>query len=463
MPRTDNIKSREALLRALSFKNTAIHMIGIGGVSMSALAELLFASGYKISGSDREQSPTLERLCAMGIDAYSGHRTDTVGRASLVVYSHAISPKDTELRYARGVGIPTFTRSELLGAVMLDYGDRIGISGTHGKSTVTAMLDQIFTTAGSDHTTLCGAPITPSGSLRLGVSKDTLIYEACEYKDSFLDFSPTVAVGLNLEYDHTDYFPDIQELEGSFVKSLSGAERLALINSDDAGMDRIKGRITSPLVTFSRGERSDYTYTVHGFCEKGYIFAVSKGSLELARVELPMIGVHNVINATAALVTAAEFGIDPAVSARALGEYRGIKCRLEYVGRRGVRAVYRDYAHHPSEIAAGINALRMSTHEKVTVVFKPHTYSRTSALWEDFVRALSLADSAVLTDIYPAREDPIPGITSRRLAEAVGRSAVFSSDYDVERVVDTMTDGVIVIMGAGGLDNVADSIIAHRS
>ena len=176
-----------------------------------------------------------------------------------------------------------------------------------------------------------------------------------------------------------------------------------------------------------------------------------------------MIGMHNVINATAAIVTAAEIGIDPQVSARALADYHGISRRLEYVGRRGARAVYRDYAHHPSEIAAGINALRMSTHERITVVFKPHTYSRTRSLWEDFVHALSLADSVVLTDIYPAREDPIRGITSRRLAESIGPSAIFSSDLDVIRVIDTMTDGVIAIMGAGGLDSIADSIIAHRS
>jgi len=443
--------SQKEIRAILSDPSAVIHFVGIGGVSTSSLASLLLARGYRVSGSDNQLSPRLESLRSSGAAIHAGHDPGFVRGSSLVVYSHAISQKNPELIAAHTLGIPSVSRSELLGALMLDYPERIGVSGTHGKSTVTAMLDSILSLASQDPTTLCGADLTCGSPLRMG-GDGILLYEACEYKDSFLDFHPTVAVGLNIEYDHADYFPDLDSLCRSFIKAFSSDLRFCVLNADDAGIDSIIPYVTSRSVTFGRDHTNDYTYKINGFTDHGYGFSLERAGRELFRTELPMIGIHNVYNATAAAVTAIELGVDPMICADALAGFRGIGRRLQRVGERRGRPVYYDYAHHPTEIKVGINALRMSTHGPITVIFQPHTYSRTKALWQDFVRALSLADRVILTDIYPAREDPIEGVSSRALAESIGECATFSSLYDLNRVIDASADGAIVVMGAGDME-----------
>lgn len=448
-------------LRKISSDKTAtVHFIGIGGVSMYSLARLTSLNGARVTGSDREESDRTRSLTSAGIYVKKGHSSDNIDGADLVVYTHAISEYNPELNEAERRGIPTVPRAEYLGALMLDYGTRIGVSGSHGKSTTVAMLERIFSLAGKNPTVLSGSDLPHGDPFKMG-SEELLIYEACEYRDSFLRFSPTLSLGLNLELDHTDYFADIEQLTESFVKALGRAENFSVINGDDVNLKAVIKRVKCPVVTFGVNEYNDYRYFITNFSEVGFEFSISHHGENIGSFMLNIPGTFNVHNAVAAIVVALECGIDPQMAADAIEGYSGIAGRLEYVGSRFGRAVYYDYAHHPTEIAASLNALRQLSDRPLTVIFKPHTFSRTASLWRRFCSSLSLADYAIITDIYPAREQPIEGITSCRLAEDIGSKAMYCSDSEVDFVVDRFTDGTIVLMGAGNFDIIKSSIIKN--
>ena len=450
-------KARELMCR----KDLKIHFIGVGGVSMCSLASLSLKSGFSVSGSDREESDRTRLLSSLGATVTVGHSSGAVNGADCVVYSHAISQKNPEYMAAENLGIPMFSRAEYLGALMLDYSSRIGVMGTHGKSTTTAMLDHIFLRAGTDHTTLLGAELPTGEPYRIG-GRELLIYESCEYKDSFLQFSPTVALALNLEYDHADYFPDINSLCRSFTSAISRASALAIINLDDENLREISEDIKIPTVTFGQCESADYTYRVTSFSSDKTVVELRHFGTLLDSFTLKVMGMHNVTDAVAAIVTALEYGVSKETIKSAMADFAPIKRRMEHVGYRGARAIYYDYAHHPTEIAATVNTLRLKESSPVTVVFKPHTYSRTKALWDLFCAALTLADHVIVTDIYPARESPIANVSSERLAEAIGDRAIFCADADVPRAVDNFTHGIIIVMGAGDLEAVKNSLISYK-
>lgn len=448
------------LIRKIAVDRDAIiHFIGVGGVSMYSLAVLTMSFGAKVSGSDREDSPRVQSLRQSGADVQIGHSRDNPSRANLVVYSHAIAKDNPELLYAIENNIPTVSRAEFLGAMMLGYSSRIGISGSHGKSTTVAMLDAIFTHANALPTTLSGSDLPIGSPVRLG-SDGVMIYEACEYKDSFLRFSPTISVGLNLELDHTDYFDSVDSLRKSFSKALGKAEHFALINGDDGNLTLIKNQIKAPIITFGGGENNDYRYSITTFREDGFDFTISRFGNIIGYFSLNIPGVFNVHNASAAIVVALEYGIDIQIIAEAIGSFRGISGRLEYIGRRYGRPVYYDYAHHPTEILASINALRSFVRQPLSVVFKPHTYSRTKSLWNDFCSSLSAADYLIITDIFPARESPIPEISSDRLASAIN-GAVYCRDEEICSYLDMSTKGAIVLMGAGSYEKIKKFILTE--
>ena len=446
-------------IRKICFdKSSTVHFIGIGGVSMCSLAMLTRHYGAGVSGSDREASERTRSLAESGIDLTIGHNTEKVKSADLVVYSHAIADNDPELVTAREMGIPVVSRAEYLGAAMLGYNCRIGVSGSHGKSTTTAMLALIFEYAGLNPTVMSGADLLGGLPYKIG-DGHTMIYEACEYKDSFLHFLPTVTVGLNLELDHTDYFDGMDHLSASFVKALGRASSFSLINGDDYHLGSIINKIKCPTITFGANENNDYHYSITSFKKVGYAFSVFYKGERVGDFELNIPGAFNLYNATAAIVIAKERGISLNIIADAIKRYSGIKGRLEYIGERYGRPVYYDYAHHPTEIAASINALRQIYSEPITVVFKPHTFSRTASLWHEFCASLSLANYAVITDIYPAREEPIEGINSSRLAGDIGRYAMYCPAGDVADTVDLYTQGVVVLMGAGNFEKIKSSIL----
>ena len=449
-----------SILKILKDNSSLIHFIGIGGVSMYSLARLSMLSGARVSGSDIVESKRTLDLSLLGAKVSIGHRKENVGRANLVVYNHAISRDNPELTATIEQGIPAVTRDRFLGALMSEYSFRIGVSGSHGKSTTVAMLDAIFSHARTNPTVLSGSELPIGYPLRVG-GRGVMIYEACEYRDSFLRFSPTISIGLNLELDHTDYFPDIGALKNSFSIALGKASKFALINGDDENLADILDRIDCPKITYGSGSGNQYTYSITSFRDGGFDFSVSKYGSVIGNFKLNIPGSFNLNNAVAAIICAIEYGIDIDTIGEAIENYRGIAGRLEYIGQRFSRPVYYDYAHHPTEIRASINCLKMLTKGPVTVVFKPHTFSRTASLWDDFCSALSLADRVILTDIYPARESPIDGITSERLAEQIGDKAIYSPDEDILTSLDLYTSGVIVLMGAGDFEKIKKMVTIY--
>lgn len=427
---------------------------------MYSLARLTLARGARVSGSDVFNGNRISSLASLGVKIHIGHSRANVRNASLVVCSHAISDDNPELSEAKRLSIPTVTRAEYLGALMLDYSSRIGISGSHGKSTTTAMLDLIFDKGGVNHTTLSGANLIDDEPLRIGMG-GTLVYEACEYKDSFLRFSPTIAAALNLEYDHADYFSNLDDLVNSFRTSLTRAKDLALVNGDDANLREIAKSISTKAITFGSGDTNDYRYEITRFDDSGFDFSLSKFGSNIGNVRLNIPGVYNVTNATAAATIALEYGIPMSTVSDALSSFKGVEGRLQYIGSRFGRPVYLDYAHHPTEISSAISALKALVHRPLTVIFKPHTYSRTKALWQEFCSALSLADHLVITDIFPAREQPIEGVTSHRLASEID-GAIYAKDSDVPYVTDCFTSGAIVLMGAGSFEQIKKEIVKTK-
>ena len=435
-----------------------IHFIGIGGVSMYSLARLTMQRGARVSGSDREASEHTRLLSLLGAEIRIGHSSEAVEGADLVVYTHAIGEDNPELCEARSRGIPTLSRAEYMAALMIGYRRRIGVSGSHGKSTTVAMLDTIFSRTGGEPSVLSGADLPSGEPLKIG-GDSLMIYEACEYKDSFLKFSPTAAIALNLELDHTDYFENIAALRDSFKRAMGRASDFSVVNVDDENLRQIVKQIKGRVVTFGQGSSADYRYSIVGYGERGFDFTLSRFGSEIARFRLNIPGEFNVSSAVAAIVTALEYGADVDEIREGIDSFGGIARRLERVGRRYNREVYYDYAHHPTEIAASINALKMLTHDLVTVIFKPHTYSRTASLWEDMKAALSLADHLILTPIYPAREEAIEGISSERLAYEIGSRVKFSEDDEILKYLDRYTDGTIVVMGAGDMEKIKKDVL----
>ena len=458
MPKIRKNTPDPTLQSLLSRRFLTVYFIGIGGSSMSALARLSLDMGYSVLGSDIAQGENTAVLTALGIPVTVGHNPSALISADLAVYTHAIPDTDPELSFAREKGIVTVTRAEYMGALMLRYSTRIGISGTHGKSTTTALVASVLTAAGDRPTALSGAPLTATDSSYLPGDPRLFVYEACEYRDSYHFFNPTVAVALNLELDHPDYFESIDDLKSSFVTALCRATDLAVVNEDDESISSIIPALTVPTVRFGTRHTADYQYLITSFLDPGYRFSVICRGRSLGEFSTPMRGVFNLSNITAAIAVTAELGVDTDVIRRTVADFRGISRRLEHIGYYHGRAVFYDYAHHPTAVAASLNALRESSPDGITLVFRPHTYSRTARFWDDFRAALSLADRVILTDIYPAREAPVTGVSSARLAAAIGSRAVYAPLDRVTEYLDR-TVGSIVLMGAGDLECVKNKII----
>ena len=443
-------------------KNTVIHFIGIGGVGMYSLVRLALKLGATVSGSERCESDLTADLKSRGCEIFIGHRAENITpNIDAVVYSHAIGRENPEVSFARDMGIRTYSRSELLGLVMKQYENRIGISGTHGKSTVCAMITHIFKNLGLAPTAACGAPI--DGSLPyLDGGEEYLVYEACEYRNSFLDFYPTSVVITNIELDHTDYFSSLEEYQGAFLRCINRAERSCVLNIDDPNIRALLPLVEGEVITVGASATADFSYHPYSFLEDGIIYSLSHNNKLLGRFRSRLVGEFNLLNAALAIATAKEYGVDPKEAAIALESFTGVKRRCELVGAYKGRAVYHDYAHHPTEIRAVINALRARS-GALTVIFTPHTYSRTRDLWDEFISALSLADFVILTDIYAAREEPIPNITSKRLAMAIGECAFYSDGKDVRGILDAGAYGDIVVMGAGENSDILTDLLSKNS
>ncbi len=454
----------------INFQNPIhIYFIGIGGISMSGLAEILLSEGFRISGSDRAPSSLTQMLEEQGVTVYYGQREENLSEAvDLVVYTSAIRPDNPERVAADRLQIPALTRAQLLGQMMRNYKIPIAISGTHGKTTTTSMVSQILLDADVDPTLSIGGIYKPiGGNIRVG-SSEYFVTEACEYTNSFLSFFPKIGVILNIEEDHLDFFQDIHDIRNSFHRfaSLLPSDGTLILNGDIENYEEITAGLTCHVITYGSSSALDYypsniTYDEAG-CPSFHLMRRG-GKEDVFSLHVP--GEHNIYNAIAAIALADLLGIAPETTAQALLSYGGTDRRFEYKGIVNGFTIIDDYAHHPTEITATLLAARNYPHRTTWCVFQPHTYTRTKAFLHDFARALSLADEIVLADIYAAREKDDLGISSRTLQEEIEklghRCHYFPSFSEIEDfLLENCTKGdLLITMGAGDVVKIGNDLL----
>lgn len=431
-----------------------VHFIGIGGSGMCPLAEILHAEGYEVSGSDVNESEPLGRIRKLGIPVSMPQKAENIIGAEMIVYTAALLSDNPELVAAKASGIPTFERSKLFGAITRIYDNAVCISGTHGKTTVTSMLTQIMIEAGADPSAVIGGrlPLIQSNG-RVGKTEN-LVCEACEFVDTFLDLSPDVAVILNIDEDHMDYFKTMDNLIASFHKFCSLTTRTLVVNkSDPEVLKAIEGIDDKRIVTFGKTPDCDF-YPENIVFNKGYArFDICSGGNALGTVQLGIPGEHNVLNTLAAVAAAWVSGIDVKNCIAPIEHFGGAGRRFEKLGVYNGITVVDDYAHHPAELRVTLNAAKEMGYNKVWAVFQPFTYTRTAMLMDDFAEVLQIADRVVMTEIMGSREVNTLGVYTSQLAEKIPGSVWFNTfDEVAEYIVGNAESGDLVLtLGCGDI------------
>lgn len=437
----------------------SIFFIGIGGINMSSLAHITRKRGYRVGGSDRTRTALTERLEAEGIEISYGHRRENIDGYDAVVYTVAISPENPEYVAAKERGLPCISRADYLGYIMTGYRRRVGISGMHGKSTCTSMCAYTLITAKTEPTVLSGAELSVMGGAYKVGADDIFLFEACEYMDSFLDFYPTVAVILNIEMDHVDYFKSMEHIKNSFMRfaSLTGDGGVAVYNADDKNVLSALEGYGGERISFGiENEKATVRAVNIKNNRERYSFDVLENGDRVCSLELSVTGYHNVYNALATYAVCTLMGLDPEEIQRGLYGFGGAARRMELKGRLNGAPVYDDYGHHPTEVKTTLLGARGLTGEggRLICVFQSHTYSRTAALFDDFVDALSVADKVIIADIYAARETDSLGVSAERLALAIGERAEVGGDMaGCARLLSESIgeNDAAVVMGAGDI------------
>nr|WP_296956571.1 UDP-N-acetylmuramate--L-alanine ligase [uncultured Mediterraneibacter sp.] len=447
-----------------------IHFIGIGGISMSGLAEILLEEGFTVSGSDSKESPLTKKLESEGAVIHYGqcaeNITDTI---DCVVYTAAINRSNPELMEAVSRKIPMLTRAELLGQLMKNYDTPIAVSGTHGKTTTTSMISHILLAADLDPTISVGGILKAiGGNIRVGKS-ETFITEACEYTNSFLHFFPKISVILNIEEDHLDFFKDLEDIRHSFHQfaGLLPADGTLVINGEIENYPEIYEGLDCNVVTYGTADTFDYSAADIAYDDKGFVsFELIKHGERKGRIQLSVTGDHNVSNALASIATAELLDIPMETIQKGLLSFGGTDRRFEYKGTFNGVTIVDDYAHHPTEIAATLKAAQHYPHEKIWCVFQPHTYTRTKAFFNEFAEALSHTDHLVLADIYAARETDTLGVSSEALAEEAAKLGTdahyFPSFAEIEAFLkeNCKPGDLLITMGAGDVVKVGEELLA---
>ncbi|ADZ22266.1 UDP-N-acetylmuramate--L-alanine ligase [Clostridium acetobutylicum EA 2018] len=445
-----------------------IHFIGIGGVSMSGLAEILLERGFKVSGSDMNGSPMIDKLKEHGAEIYLGHNEKNINNVDIVVYTAAIPEDNPELIYARKNNISLMTRAEFLGSLMKGHKYNIAISGTHGKTTTTSMVSHIALTEDVDPTILVGGNLDIINGNVLAGKSDYFITEACEYKASFLEFYPYIGVILNIDADHLDYYKNIDDIENTFAKfvNLIPKEGYLIANADDKRVARVASNATCNVVSFGI-DNGDIRAKNISFNESGFSsFDVYKSSELLFNIKLNVPGKHNILNALSAIASALTLKISHKSIIDGLKSFKGTHRRFEIKGVKNGITVIDDYAHHPTEIKATLDAAKNYPHNKIYCVFQPHTYSRTLSLFDDFSNSFSGVDELVLADIYAAREKDTGVVSSLKLSEAINKNGVKSSNlHSFEDIVNyfksKLNDGdILLTVGAGDVFKIGEMFLS---
>ena len=455
----------------LDFNTPAnLHFTGIGGISMSALAEIMISRGFTVTGSDSHESKITDHLESLGAKIFYNQVAGNISSdIDVLIYTAAIKQDNPELVKAKELGIPLLTRAEFLGQIMLNYPMAIGVSGTHGKTTTTSMLSQIMLEGNTDPTILVGG-IMPAihGNTRVGHS-DKLITEACEYTNSFLSFKPNMAIILNVAADHLDFFKDLDDIRHSFRKfaELVPDDGFLVINSDIDNLEYFTDGLKCKVITVgSDPAKSDYSATNIEFDQfaKGSYDLVVNGEKSF-HVALNVTGEHNIYNSLAAIAAAHTMGISDEDIKAGLTQYGGTDRRFQYKGKVGDVTIIDDYAHHPDEITATIKTAKHYPHKKMWVVFQPHTYSRTKSLLPEFGKALKEADAVVLADIYAAREKDTLGVSSLDVKKEIEKYGTevhyYPSFSEIENfLLESCSPGdLLITMGAGDVVKIGEHLL----
>lgn len=408
-----------------------IHMIGIGGSGMYPLAQILHSQGYLLTGSDNNETETLDAVRKMGIKVFMGQAAENIEGADLIVYSAAIMADNPELVAAKASGADVIERSDLLGIVTGWYDNAICISGTHGKTTASSMTTQILMEEGVDLSCVIGGKLKAIGGSGRAGQSDVMVCESCEFVDTFLKLSPDIAVILNVDADHLDYFGTLENIIKSFRKFASMASKCLVVNGDDENTLTAVDGLDKRIVTFGFGEDNDYSARITA--KKGlrtdfelYVKGEKQGDYSIF-----VPGEHNVLNALASIAAVREVGVSYDGIRKGLAEFRGAMRRFEKIDEIDGITIVDDYAHHPSELAATLMAAKGLDFERVIAVFQPFTYSRTEILMEDFVTALSIADVCVLTDIFGSREKNTHGIYTEMLGDKIDGCVYFKTPHEI--------------------------------
>ena len=437
-----------------------VHLVGIGGVSMRPLGLVLKGMGLLVTGSDMNSSVSTDELISNGIKVAIGHSAENIQGADCVIRTAAAHNDNPEIAAARSMGIPTFERAQAWGVIMQEYKNAVCISGTHGKTTTTSMLTHILMEAQFDPTVMIGGylPLLHAGH-RVGHG-DTIIMESCEYCDSFLNFFPTLAVILNIEADHLDYFKDLADVEKSFRMFAQLSTNGVLANGDDPHVIETLQGVEYVTFGFNSGNR----VTAANICPDWRHLDVMCDGEFYCHLDLNVLGKHNALNALAAAGAAWMLGVPGESVGRGLASFGGAERRLQFKGHYAGAAVYDDYAHHPDELAATIAAVRTMEHKRLVLAFQPHTYTRTKALFDDFVRELKKADVVFLAEIYAARERNTVGISSMDLVKQIPGSTYCANLPDVtDCLKEIIREGdVVLTVGAGDIFRAGEALLAGK-
>ena len=449
-----------------------LHFIGIGGISMSGLAEIVYTKGYKVTGSDMKHSTTTDHLEEVGISIYYGHSANNIEEdVDLIIYTAAIHEDNPEIKAAKARGIELMTRSVFLGLLMHHFDYPICISGTHGKTTTTSMLSHALLAAHLDPTISVGGILKAiHGNIRIGHSK-YFITEACEYCDSFLDFFPRVGIILNIEEDHLDYFKDIHQIRDSFQKFSKKIpnDGFLAINGEIEDLETFLAPLTCQIETFGFADKDNWTAQNVTYNEKACAsFDVHYNGQFMKHISLHVPGKHNILNALSVCSVCHHLGIDLDVLNHGLEDFSGANQRFEIKGNVNGITIVDDYAHHPTEISATLEVAKHYPHNELYVVFQPHTYTRTRAFLSDFAKALSLTGNIIVTDIYAAREKDPGDISAKDIVsemQKLGKNALYMSDFNEIAAYlreHAVSGDLIITMGAGNVNQIASLLLENK-
>ncbi len=447
-----------------------VYFMGIGGISMSGLAEILIQAHFTVSGSDMKGSEITDTLTDLGANIIIGQKSENItDDIDLVVYTAAISKSNPEFVECQRRNLPMLTRAQLLGQIMSNYKYGIAISGTHGKTTTTSMMSHVLLQADTDPTISIGGMLDViGGNIRVGHS-DYFVTEACEYTNSYHEFNPYISIILNVDEDHLDFFSGIDEIAESFKTFAHKLpdDGLLVVNGDMEHYEKVTEDLKCKIITFGLDKGNTYSATDIVFDEEGHPgYTLVREGKASEHIELHSTGIHNVINSLSVIATAEFLGIDMKHIKAGLLECTSAKRRFEHKGTTssGV-SVLDDYAHHPTEITATLNAAKNTPHNELWCIFQPHTYTRTYALLDKFAEALSVCDHVLLADIYAAREKDDGRVSSKDLADKInsaGGNAVYLGDFDsIEKYVEKncKKNDLLITMGAGNVDTIGDNLL----